>query len=92
MNDPEKTRKETIDNVRYLKNKGFDEKYLSQIHHNDKETYKSFFDYWVGKIKKIKSDNNFVFAKRIKYIVDKHKETEDKFINLVNDALKKYPK
>lgn len=46
MNEAEKIRLDTINSMKYLKNAGFPESYLKEIHHNGEETYKKFFNYW----------------------------------------------
>lgn len=80
MDDFEKYRADAIAAVRYLKNAGFPESYLAEIHQNGKETYKRFFNHWEDKVNTIRLAN-IPFACRVIFIAEQHKATGKSFLS-----------
>jgi hypothetical protein len=79
-----------IDYVKYLEENGFEEKYLSDIHHINKQTFKAMHAYFLTK--RFREANNALLAQKLEFIVEEHKKDSTKSsFRLVHEVFKRWP-
>lgn len=82
-----------VDSARYLEKAGMSGEQLSQIHHfwrsGRRVTFSVTYKYF-GVNKELR-ENNIRFAERLKFVAEQHMLHGQRFSNLVQQAVKKYP-
>ncbi|MCM8542890.1 MAG: hypothetical protein NE328_21665 [Lentisphaeraceae bacterium] len=76
--------------VNYLQENGFEEKYLSDVHQLNKQTYKGLFAYL--ETKKFQDADNTLLAEKLEFVVEElKKDSEISSFRLVHEVFKKWP-
>ena len=84
---------QVVESVQYLEEHGFTKKQLSSLHHfslTGKDVGFNSVKKYLG-INKNLQDNNYNFANRIIYVASQYKNKKGSFLEVIEQALKKWP-